>query len=68
MRMFQFQVSSSRNITFKYSETFTLEDMGFSEEEWQEMSEAEREQSVDEYAEELLFNQYVNFSAQEIEE
>ena len=68
MRTFQFNISSSRNVSFRYTETFTLDDMGLDEEEWSEMTEEEQEQAIDDYAMQLLFDHYVSYCAEEIKE
>lgn len=67
-KQFKFWVDSSKNISFKYEEIFNLDDMGLTEEDWQEMTEEEKEFALEEYAKELLFNRYIEYGHEEIEE
>jgi len=65
MRTFQFWISSPRNITFRYQETVTLEELGYDEEDWTEMSETDRDQTLEEYAQSLVFNRYIEYVIEE---
>jgi len=65
MKKFKFWIGSSRNITFKYEETFDLDDLGFDLEEWEKLSESEKAEILDDYGTQLTTG-YVDWSVTEM--
>lgn len=59
-------ISSFRNISFNYEEEINLDDLGYDEETWLQLSEAEREVILDDYCRELLLNYYVEYGWRKI--
>lgn len=67
MTTYEFWISSPKNISFRHKEIIDISDIGFDEEEWNELTEQEREYELDEYCKELAFNSYVNYGWSEKE-
>lgn len=44
-----------------YEEFFSIEDMGFDAEEWEDLSEAEQEQQLEMYCRDTLLSQYFDY-------
>lgn len=66
MRTFQFSISSPRNISFRYSQEFTLDDMFAALNPLTRVA-SKQEQAIDDYGRELLFDRYIEWSVEEIE-
>ena len=67
MPEFKFSIDSPRNISFKYKETFTLEDLGVDEETWKRMDAEERQRELDDYCRDLILGKYIEWSVEETE-
>jgi hypothetical protein len=62
MKTFRMHISSPAASSLKDVETWTLDDMGFDEVQWNKLTEEEKEHELDEYAKELLFNWYIEYT------
>lgn len=58
---YKFYVFSHRDISFKYEELITLNDLGYEEEEWSTLTEEEKEAILDVYCLDLLQDKYIRY-------
>ena len=65
---YKFWVSSFRNISFDYEEDITLDDLGYEENEWSELSDSEKEAELEAFCMQLLLNNYVEYGYREIKQ
>lgn len=67
MNTYTFWVSSPANATFSYEEEFTVEELGYTDQEWDDLSEEEKDAELESYCKTILFDKYIEYGCNEEE-